>query len=212
MSQPNEAQRLGLPLAPMSRPSRGENASDGLRLSSSSVAAGASRWSGNVIDSMEWRPATVRAAITMARNALDNVRGGDELASARAALECAVELLNASHREIGVFRDDEPYRLVLDPIPQESPCNADHADAPRLTQEKHEESVGELMSGSSHLETAADFLSRPLRLTPRAGHDPASSFWRYRVVGDSRMLARNESTRSRKKPASRESAVIAHRP
>jgi hypothetical protein len=65
-----------------------------------------------------WPPQTVRGAIRAAQESLDNVRPEDELTLALAALECAVELLDASSREAGVFRDWEPYRLVLDPLPR----------------------------------------------------------------------------------------------
>jgi hypothetical protein len=68
-----------------------------------------------------WPPETVRAAITAAQEALENVRPEDELTLARAALERAVELLDASDREPGAFHDEEPYRLVLDPLPHEAP-------------------------------------------------------------------------------------------
>ena len=63
----------------------------------------------------------MRAAITMAQQALENARPEDELILARAALERAVELLDASDRELGVFHDAEPYRIVLDPLPHEAP-------------------------------------------------------------------------------------------
>ena len=74
-----------------------------------------------MFDCRGWPPETVRAAITAAQEALENVRPEDELTLARAALECAVELLDASDREIGAFHDAEPYRLVLDPLPHEAP-------------------------------------------------------------------------------------------
>lgn len=71
-------------------------------------------------ESRRWPPETVRAAITTAQQALENVRPEDELTLARAALERAVELLDASDREPGAFHDAEPYRIVLDPLPQEA--------------------------------------------------------------------------------------------
>ena len=71
-------------------------------------------------ESRQWPPETVRAAITMAQQALENVRPEDELTKARAALERALELLDASDREFGAFHDAEPYRVVLDPLPQEA--------------------------------------------------------------------------------------------
>lgn len=74
-----------------------------------------------MIGSRQWPPETVRAAITMAQQALENARPEDELILARAALERAVELLDASDRELGVFHDAEPYRIVLDPLPHEAP-------------------------------------------------------------------------------------------
>jgi hypothetical protein len=74
-----------------------------------------------VIGSTQWPPETVRAAITMAQQALENVRPENELMLARSALERAVELLDASDREVGVFHDAEPYRIVLDPLPHEGP-------------------------------------------------------------------------------------------
>ena len=72
-------------------------------------------------DRPEWPPTTVRDAITAAQEALDNVRPEDELVLARAALECALELLGASDRELGAFLEAEPYRLVLDPVPPNPP-------------------------------------------------------------------------------------------
>jgi hypothetical protein len=65
---------------------------------------------------------TVREAIAAALGALDSARpdGGDRM-FARAQLERAIELLDASYREAGTFGDAEPYRLVLDPRPQEAP-------------------------------------------------------------------------------------------
>jgi hypothetical protein len=77
--------------------------------------------SATMIGSRRWPPETVRAAITMAQQAVENVRPEDELILARAALERAVELLDASDRELGVFHDAEPYRIVLDPLPHEAP-------------------------------------------------------------------------------------------
>lgn len=74
-----------------------------------------------MFNSRGWPPETVRAAITAAQEALENVRPEDELTLARAALERAVELLDASDREPGPFHDEEPYCLVLDPLPHEAP-------------------------------------------------------------------------------------------
>jgi hypothetical protein len=62
---------------------------------------------------------TVRAAITAAQESLDNVRPEDELTLALAALECAIELLDASGREVGAFHEREPYCYVLDPLPRQ---------------------------------------------------------------------------------------------
>jgi hypothetical protein len=65
---------------------------------------------------------TVREAIAAALGALDSARPvtGDCML-ARTQLERAIELLDASYREAGAFGDSEPYRLVLDPQPQEAP-------------------------------------------------------------------------------------------
>ena len=68
---------------------------------------------------VESPPTTVRGAIVAAQKALANVRPEYQLVFACAALECALDLLNASDREIGTFHDAEPFRLVLDPLPIE---------------------------------------------------------------------------------------------
>ena len=62
-------------------------------------------------------PTTIRAAIEAAQVALDDERPGPALAGARAALRCALALLDGSDRETGAFKDAEPFRLVLDPAP-----------------------------------------------------------------------------------------------
>ena len=72
-------------------------------------------------ESRQSPPETVRAAIMAAQEALENVRPEDELTLAQAALERAVELLDASDRELGAFHDAEPFRIVLDPLPQAAP-------------------------------------------------------------------------------------------
>jgi hypothetical protein len=74
-----------------------------------------------MFETRQWPPETVRAAITVAQEELENLRPEDELTLARAALERAVELLDASDREFGAFHDAEPYRVVLDPLPHEAP-------------------------------------------------------------------------------------------
>ena len=61
----------------------------------------------------------MRAAIVMARYALDNMGSEDDVTYAREALACALALLDASSREVGVFQEEEPFRLVLDPLPGE---------------------------------------------------------------------------------------------
>ena len=62
----------------------------------------------------------MRAAIVMARDALDNMASEDDVTYARAALVYALAFLDASSREVGVFQDEEPFRLVLDPLPGEA--------------------------------------------------------------------------------------------
>jgi hypothetical protein len=62
-------------------------------------------------------PTTIRGAIETAQEALDDVRPGPALSIARAALLCALALLDTSDREAGTFKDAEPFRLVLDPPP-----------------------------------------------------------------------------------------------
>jgi hypothetical protein len=65
---------------------------------------------------------TVREAIAAALGALDSPRpDAGACMLAQAQLERAIELLDASYREAGAFGDSEPYRLVLDPRPQEAP-------------------------------------------------------------------------------------------
>jgi hypothetical protein len=67
-------------------------------------------------------PQTVREAIAAALGALGGARpDAADYMFARARLERAIELLDASYREAGAFGDSEPYRLVLDPRPQEAP-------------------------------------------------------------------------------------------
>jgi hypothetical protein len=65
---------------------------------------------------------TVRDAISAALVALDcshPAAGG--VALARTELKRAIDLLDASFRETGAFREAEPYRLVLDPRPYDAP-------------------------------------------------------------------------------------------
>jgi hypothetical protein len=61
----------------------------------------------------------MRAAIVMALDVLDNMASEDDVTYARATLVYALALLDASSREVGVFQDEEPFRLVLDPLPGE---------------------------------------------------------------------------------------------
>jgi hypothetical protein len=78
-------------------------------------------------DFTEWPPTTVRGAVLVASNALAGAGGAslpaeEDVELARRALEHALGLLDASDREMGAFREAEPYRLVLDPIPQRKPA------------------------------------------------------------------------------------------
>ena len=70
-------------------------------------------------DSRAWPPKTMRAAIVMALDVLDNMASEDDVTYARATLVYALALLDASSRVVGVFQDEEPFRLVLDPLPGE---------------------------------------------------------------------------------------------
>ena len=55
----------------------------------------------------------MRAAIVMARDALDNMASEDDVTYARAALVYALAFLDASSREVGVFQDEEPFDSSL---------------------------------------------------------------------------------------------------
>ena len=81
----------------------------------------------------EWPPTTLRGALTAARQALagrcDAALPDDELRQAGQALDQAVDLLDRADREMGVFLDAEPYRLVLDPVPAGEPARDSSADS-----------------------------------------------------------------------------------
>ena len=80
----------------------------------------------------EWPPTTLRGALTAARQALAgrcNALPDDELKQAGRALDQAVDLLDRADREMGVFLDAEPYRLVLDPVPAGEPAGDSSADS-----------------------------------------------------------------------------------
>jgi hypothetical protein len=84
-------------------------------------------------DFTEWPPTTVRGAVTVARNALAGAGNAsfpaeEDVELARRSLEHAVSLLDASDREMGAFLEAEPYRLVLDPLPQRRPTREPPAD------------------------------------------------------------------------------------
>ena len=84
-------------------------------------------------DLTEWPPTTVRGAVMVASNALAGAGNASfpaekDVEVARRALAHAVSLLDASDREMGAFREAEPYRLVLDPIPQRKPARPLPAD------------------------------------------------------------------------------------
>ena len=79
----------------------------------------------------EWPPTTLRGALTAARQALagrSDASLPDELKQAGRALDQAVDLLDRADREMGVFLDAEPYRLVLDPVPAGEPARDSSAD------------------------------------------------------------------------------------
>ena len=81
----------------------------------------------------EWPPTTLRGALTAARQALagrcDAALLDDELRQAGQALDQAVDLLDRADREMGVFLDAEPYRLVLDPVPAGEPAREPSEDS-----------------------------------------------------------------------------------
>ena len=81
----------------------------------------------------EWPPTTLRGALTAARQALagrsDASLPDDELKQARRALNHAFDLLDRADREMGVFLDAEPYRLVLDPVPAGEPARESSEDS-----------------------------------------------------------------------------------
>jgi hypothetical protein len=84
-------------------------------------------------DFAEWPATTVRGAVMVARSALAVAGNGsfpaeENVELARRALEHAVRLLDASDREMGVFLEAEPYRLVLDPLPPREPAREPPAD------------------------------------------------------------------------------------
>ena len=78
-------------------------------------------------------PTTLRGALTAARQALagrsDTALADDELEQAGRALDQAVDLLDRADREMGVFLDAEPYRLVLDPVPAGEPARESSEDS-----------------------------------------------------------------------------------
>jgi len=81
----------------------------------------------------EWPPTTLRGALTAARQALAGrchaALPDDELEQAGRALDQAVDLLDRADREMGVFLDAEPYRLVLDPVPAGEPARESSEDS-----------------------------------------------------------------------------------
>jgi hypothetical protein len=83
-------------------------------------------------DLPEWPPTTLRDALTAAREALTGNRDASfpegEVRVARRALDHAVNLLDRADREMGVFLDAEPYRLVLDPVPAGETARESEAD------------------------------------------------------------------------------------
>jgi hypothetical protein len=81
----------------------------------------------------EWPPTTLRGALTAARQALagrsDAALPDDELKQARRAVNHAFDLLDRADREMGVFLDAEPYRLVLVPVAVGEPARDSSADS-----------------------------------------------------------------------------------
>jgi hypothetical protein len=71
-------------------------------------------------DDVDPAPITVRGAILAAQESLADLRPAHQLTLARAALAQALELLDGADREVGTFQDAEPFRLVLDPLPDEA--------------------------------------------------------------------------------------------
>jgi hypothetical protein len=75
----------------------------------------------------------VRGALMVARKALAGAGDAsfpaeEDVELARRALDHAVDLLDAADREMGVFLEAEPYRLVLDPLPRRETARERSAD------------------------------------------------------------------------------------